>query len=135
MPEKAPESQNESFSELVVAQRGTDAIQYHTAARLNVGGGGCPGSEIVPHEGCHSELGVGHRGPLIARQPEWPARQPTVPMERIAEHKSRRLSRLEKRALLPCPRGRRESSLALGILTARQPNKTHGPRCPLPKAC
>lgn len=37
------------------------------------------------------------------------------------------LSRLEKGALLPCPRGRRESRPALGILTARPPDKTRAP--------
>lgn len=45
-----------------------------------------------------------------------------------------RLSPLEKGALLPCPSGRRESRRALGILTARRPNKTQGPRRPLPPA-
>lgn len=44
------------------------------------------------------------------------------------------LSPLEKGALLPCPSGRRESRRALGILTARRPNKTRGPRRPLPPA-
>lgn len=89
------------------AQRGIDAIQYHTAGRLKagVGGGGCPGSEIVPHEGCHSGLWGGHRGPLIARQPEWPARQPTVPMERIAVHKRPTPFSAGERGFVALPKG------------------------------
>lgn len=37
-----------------------------------LGGWNMPGSGMVPHKGCQSEMG-GFIGPLIARQPEWPA--------------------------------------------------------------
>lgn len=45
------------------------------------------------------------RGPLIARQPEWPARQPTVPMECIAVHKRPTPFSVGERGFVALPKG------------------------------
>lgn len=75
---------------------------------------------------------VGGCRPLISRQPEWPT-PAAVPMERIAAHKRPDAFLGWRKGLCYLARGRRESRPALGILTARPPNKTHA-RGPLLRA-
>lgn len=61
--------------------------------------GSCPTRAVI------QGLGGGHRGPLITRQPEWPARQPTVPMERIAVHKRPTPFSAGERGFVALPKG------------------------------
>lgn len=125
--EKTPKVQEERCSEQVAAQRGLNAAEGHTAGRQSRGRG-------LAHERCPTRTvsqGCGVGGdcrPLISRQPEWPA-PAAVPMERIAAHKRPDAFLGWRKGLCYLARGRRESRLALGILTAQPPNKTraHGP--------
>lgn len=61
--------------------------------------GSCPTRAVIQGWGKDTEA------PLITRQPEWPARQPTVPMERIAVHKRPTPFSAGERGFVALPKG------------------------------